>query len=1014
MLLLLPAIKAHAQHLTFRLFDGEKGLFDTSVRSLAQDKAGFIYAATDNGLFRYDGQGFHRVGAELGLPETGAVEGVRAAEDGSVWVVFNDRVFHVGGGETLSAALEPRIDDDQVTRLAALGSDLLLIRNNTLLRISRGHAGRIVITPLIDRTALAHDPRWADLGGQLDTVHVAGREIWLDCGGGVCRLLPDRLQRFGTQAGLPSARWSALLRSRDGTMWLRSPSTIAWLRPGAGRFQVEPVPGGAGRYEADAGLLQLVEDGAQRIVTQSAHGLLVRSADHWTSYGHDQSLPYVAVNAMLVDREGSLWIGSLERGAARAVGLGRFENWTHEQGLADDLIWSVRRDGAGALWVADDAGVERLDERRPSHPAQLAAAAPSGHASPLLTGRSFSLARAGNGDLFVGKQSGALLRVDAVSDAVHLIARLPPVVTLLGSAGHLWIGTTGGLFRLDDSVVPAASGSAPVLAPKLAPELAPVLASDVPATGAGGAAVGRAAPVLELPGRVFSLALDPAGGVWALGERAVYRRLPTGRWLLVEPTDPKGGYQTRTMAFTADGSLWLGSFTDGITRLRLENGRVVARDHSASRHIAAQDVEMLLGDHGGRLWVGTDQGLDVSDGTHWRHLGLQDGLAAGDLDEGASFEDRDGSLWFGTVGGLSHLISTAGLFTPLRMHPLITRLAVEGEGVLTQRQLHGTPHLGWTGNPLVIDFTALDYRYGNSIHYRYRLSGADRDWVEAVAPEARYVNPPYGRMTFEVMAVDEHHRAAPAIARLTFDLEAPWWRTWRIWVAAVGGSAALLLLLWRAREHYLLSRREQLERLVAERTREIEQARQILFKQANYDSLTGLLNRPAILQRLEEAMRRATAERTPLGVVLLDLDHFKRINDSFGHLAGDAVLAETGRRLIASTRGSDFAGRYGGEELLLVLPGLREECFERVEALRRSIFEPAFEYDTVTLRVTCSMGVTWLLPGDEIMTVIQRADSALYAAKGEGRDRIVFRHRPPEAVLAAGVASERAGTVTAS
>ena len=240
------------------------------------------------------------------------------------------------------------------------------------------------------------------------------------------------------------------------------------------------------------------------------------------------------------------------------------------------------------------------------------------------------------------------------------------------------------------------------------------------------------------------------------------------------------------------------------------------------------------------------------------------------------------------------------------------------------------------------------------------------------------------------MAVDTLHRLGSAPARMTIKIHPPWWRTWPAYLSAAVLGCAFLILLSRWRDRYLLQRQHQLEALVRERTREIEQARLVLFKQATYDALTGLLNRSAVLERLRVAMEGARNAGAPLALALLDLDHFKKINDVFGHLGGDAVLAEVGRRLTASTREGVDAGRYGGEELLLVLPGLKEGMFERIETLRDAVFAAPFQFDSHSIGITCSMGVTWMHPGDDVTSMIRRADAALYAAKRDGRDRIVF------------------------
>ena len=960
-LLIATALRpASAQSLVFRSFGEAAGLSDGTIGSLAQDRQGFLYAGTENGLYRYDGLRFSRLGPAEGLPENGQVEVVRAAPDGHVWAVFTDRVYRLGAGATLSAALDSRADDEYGHRAAVLGSDLLLVRNHRLLRIApRPHPGSgeiLSVRPLDpDRAAL-------DAG---DFVQVEHDHVWASCGQALCRLDHGTV-RFGPASGLPADRWTALIRDHAGTIWLRSPGRIASLAPGDARFRVVEVPGGPGRFARNPGQLDLVEDAAGRVVTQSAHGLLVHERGRWVVRNYEESFPYSAVTAMLVDREGSLWIGSNGRGLARLIGFGVFESWTREQGLSDDQVWSMSRDGGGAMWVADDLGVDALSDRADDGARatvgtgrQRGTAQPDDVASPWhYPFRAFSLARSAAGWLWIGRQDGGLMRRDPRNGRSEMVAQLARVRTMrLDPAGPLWIGTNDGLARIDHPDTAAV----------------PAVAVDAPVRG-----------------RIFAMAFDPAGELWVLTETTLFHRDRSQGWRSVLQTDPEGGYQTRSMLFAPDGTLWLGSFTTGITRLHLDHDRVVGRDRLPSEHLLSQDVEMIYGDAGGRIWIGTDRGLDVTDGAHWRHLDEQDGLVANDVDEQAAFTDDDGSSWFGTVGGLSHVVDTRALFRPVGLHPVITRVGLDRAGSTASRQGPGATHLRWSGDPLVIDFTALDFRYERSIRFRYRLRGVDRDWVETSDREARYTNPPSGRLVFEVSAIDPMHRLASAPVRVVIKMRPPWWNGWPAHAAAALLVIGTLALLWRARVGYLMVRQRQLEALVRDRTREIEQARLILFKQATYDGLTGLLNRTAVLEQLRLAMERGVSNPPSLALALLDLDHFKSINDGFGHLAGDAVLGELGRRLLAGTRESDQAGRYGGEEFLLVLPGMRQGTFERIEALRETVFAEPIPFDGGMIRMTCSMGVTWMQPGDDVVSMIKRADALLYVAKRDGRNRIVF------------------------
>ncbi len=967
MMLGLAARPALAQHQAMRLYDDDSGLFNGSITALAQDRTGFLYVGTENGLYRYDGQRFSRLTSD-GLPANGVVEALRTAPDGRIWAVFSDRVYLLGTGPAASVAVEPDPEFGYGHRVAVLGRDLLLVRSRRLLRIRAGAGtgpAALSVQPFLSERAVARDPNRAALASGFDAVSVTGGHVWAGCGSAVCRL-DGGIVVVGASSGLPADRWGAALYDRAGTLWLRSRRRVAALAPGAARFTVTDFGDGPGAYSHDATQLDLLLDPAGRVVTQGAHGLLTREDDGWAVQDLARSSPLSSVSAMLVDREGSLWIGSYGQGLARLLGLGTFDNWT---GLPDDLVWNASRDGAGTLWVASDLGVDALPRAGAS-----ADAVPGWH----TRGRAVAIATAADGRLWVGGWDGRLIRRDPRTGHDDTVARLGRIYTIVQDPGvqdrvaPLWVGTRAGLSRIDRP----------------------------------GDATPTVTAVPEVDGSVFAVSFDGNGDLWVLTTSALFHRDRIGHWQAIMRTDPAGGYRTRSMAFAADGTLWLPSYANGIVRLHLDGGRIVARDLGPSAHLASRDVEVVYADSAGRIWIGTDRGLDVTDGTRWRHLDTQDGLVANDLNNNAISTDHDGTLWFGTSAGLSHLLDPDGLFRPYRLHPLITAIRTDDPASAAMQAPAVSTHLRWTGAPLVISFAALDFRYEKSIRFRYRLGGIDQAWTETAGREARYTNPPFGRLRFELVAVEPAHglRSAPVV--LVIKMRPPLWKTWPVYAAAATAAASLLLALWRMRERYMLGRQRLLEAKVEERTREIEQARLVLLRQATHDGLTGLLNRAAVMERLRTAMQGAGRSGLPLAVALMDLDHFKQVNDTHGHLGGDAVLAAIGRRLRAGTREQDEVGRYGGEEIILLLPGLGHEAHARLEALRQALFAEPVAFEGGTISVTGSIGLTWMRPDDDVGTVVGRADRALYAAKQAGRNRTVAdppsAGRPHERVAALG------------
>ncbi|MGD0959840.1 MAG: GGDEF domain-containing protein [Methylomonas sp.] len=154
------------------------------------------------------------------------------------------------------------------------------------------------------------------------------------------------------------------------------------------------------------------------------------------------------------------------------------------------------------------------------------------------------------------------------------------------------------------------------------------------------------------------------------------------------------------------------------------------------------------------------------------------------------------------------------------------------------------------------------------------------------------------------------------------------------------------------------------------------------------DALTGLPNRLAYNTRVEIEVNRWKRYKTPLALAILDIDHFKRINDNYGHKAGDKTLALVGQLLSSHCRQTDFAARYGGEEFVILLPSTREEqALEMTEKIRILIQNSGFNYNGEAINLTLSGGISEFKEGDQLDDVFVRADQALYQCKQLGRNR---------------------------
>lgn len=180
-------------------------------------------------------------------------------------------------------------------------------------------------------------------------------------------------------------------------------------------------------------------------------------------------------------------------------------------------------------------------------------------------------------------------------------------------------------------------------------------------------------------------------------------------------------------------------------------------------------------------------------------------------------------------------------------------------------------------------------------------------------------------------------------------------------------------------------------RRIIELEEDLISVRNQLQIQATHDNLTGILNRGAIMDLMHNEMSRAERTKKPIGILMADIDHFKSVNDNYGHLSGDAVLREIVVRIQTALRPYDAVGRYGGEEFLLILPDCNEiDLYKIAERIRAQVSDKEFAIPEGSVTVTISIGATVIESAQDSQSevFIKKADVALYKAKEEGRNCI--------------------------
>ena len=193
--------------------------------------------------------------------------------------------------------------------------------------------------------------------------------------------------------------------------------------------------------------------------------------------------------------------------------------------------------------------------------------------------------------------------------------------------------------------------------------------------------------------------------------------------------------------------------------------------------------------------------------------------------------------------------------------------------------------------------------------------------------------------------------------------------------------------------NHLFVRNVQLRKVGGELLSSYEKAQNDLL----FDELTGLYSRRAGMERLREEFARSLRNRKLFSLAMVDVDHFKQVNDTYGHLAGDQVLKEIARSLKKEVRECDVVLRYGGEEFMVIMPETdRHQAIHPLQRLWKKFSNMVVSYDDLEIKVSVSIGVASMITGaEDMMTLINQADKALYNAKNSGRNRVVFGEPVP-------------------
>jgi diguanylate cyclase (GGDEF)-like protein len=927
-----------AQTLPFEVHGLKEGLPQSQVTCVAQDAEGYIWAGTWGGLARFNGDRFTNYFVQDGLPSS-RIHDLFVDKDHVLWIATAAGLA-CWQGHHLSAVIDRAVN---TVRCRALAED------------AEGHLWVGTDAGLVFRQNGVFVPVPDDGGRTMGIVYGLTAD-----GDGVLAVTAHGLIR-ASSAGpaakvpgpdIPEGSLRSIARMPD-ELFIGSSEQGLFVQRG-GRWLSVPETAMKARniYRLTVGI-----SGAFYVASQDA-GLFRRApgGTAFQEFSMLQGLPSNVANCALEDRQGHLWIGTDVGGLARLRSMA-VVNLTQADGLPNSCVFSIgpasRR---GEVWFATLGGGARCRVEGGFQVLETI-----GARDGLTDNHVWKIVVTPQGEQWVLTDNAFHRRGPGQRRFERLPKTLPiPDQELFGlfldGQGRVWLAGTGhtaSLAMYDPAGWHSWSTSAEAKALR----------------------------------RCSVVALRRAGGVWvAVGDRIVHSDGLSVHEMADRPPLP-AGIDIIALYEDRQGRLWAGN--DGGLAVREPDGRWRLR--SGEPGYASSQVYFIGQDLKDTVWVGTSNGvLRFKPSGRIEPFGLDDGLAGLETNQEGFYAAPDGTVWIGTVDGVS-LVDVKRFRTTNAPPPLIVEAAeLPGRVIKFPTALD----LSWRERTVTFRVAVLAYGGRNEETYRARLEGMETEWlISRRSGGLRYTNLTPDSHRLLLQAASEEGDWGKVLS-IPIRVRPPFWLRWWFRISGLVALAAAAFGIYRWRTHLLRQRARDLERTVDERTEELLQANEELERLATHDPLTGLWNQRVIMERLSEALHPLSdrSGEHSVGLIIADLDDFKKVNDQLGHLAGDKALQEMAHLIAGLTRQSDLVGRYGGDEFLVILIEADRAAVESVVKRISSVIYTARGGDqAVTVTASCgAVAVSGEGSANEGQ-VLALADELLYQAKRAGKHGYLIR-----------------------
>ena len=1005
----------------------DDGLSQSTVLSVLQDSRGMLWIGTENGLNRYDGYEFETLKRERGNPDSLSSDFIFDIEEdrtGNLWIATN------GGGlvkfdRTTNRFSAFRHDVANSNSISSNVVRRILIDDSGVIWIGTRGAGLDRLDPatgVFDRVRFGQG---SDVPVNIYALFQdSNKNLWAGGDHGLSRVNTKTNEVFtfthdsGESSSLGEQSVRAIVEDADGTIWVGSDGGgIARLNASDRTFEhFVHAPDDATTLSSNR-VSVLFKDSDERLWAGTTLGLNLvdHSSGAVVRYAHDSrdasSLGGNDITTIYEDRSGLLWIGT------KTQGLNKWNprTWSYGFEPATEITASAERqpnvtsfveDDAGTLWVGTFGDGLNAMDRESGDIVHYRNDPSSAHR--IGDDRVMSLLQDRAGRIWVGTMTAGINRLDPETGQNRVFKHDPAdeaslsadgIMTMFeDSAGRVWVGTFGGgVSRFDPATQQFTRFNADAAKPTS-------LSSD----------------------RITSFAEDQTGQIWIGTEGGGLNLFNPSTEDFYrfshDPEDPKtlAADTVYSISVDAAGTVWVGTHGGGLDRV-VGNVREPAEIHfenvSQNDGLSNDVVYGVQFDKAGWLWMSTNYGISRfnPESGEIKNLHRKDGLQSEEFNFGAHYRSPQGEMFFGGHNGFN-------AFKPEQVQVNLTAPMIALTGFFnandpTKADLPAddeTVEISWKDDNVAFEFAALDFAAPDQNRYMYKLEGFDRDWIDlGNRRRVTYTDLDDGRYLLRVKAANSEGIWNEAGFAIPVSVSAAPWDTWWAYLGYVTLIVQLAAFLWfghrrkiEREENY--SRRlenevnERTERLL-DKNKQLRHLNQALQESSLSDPLTGLRNRRFVFEEVSrdlEAIRRrvdderdgaSTEDSSELVFMMIDMDNFKPINDTYGHAAGDQVLLEFRDLLLSTCRKSDFVIRWGGDEFVVISKQARAgETEALAERIRSTIAEHNFVLgDGQIVRTTCSIGFAayplFRNRADDsgLDQIINLADSLMYEAKRE-------------------------------